>query len=861
VTVTGRSDASRRAAAWLTAQTVVFGAMAALFGVAANAMFLGAYGSAWLPVTYLAIAVAGVIVSGGVARLGAALDLVPTALIVLGSATAALAASWAIAIALDGVWVSAPLLVLFPILIQLGFVFVGGQAGRLLDIAGIKSALPRILGGFSVGAVIGGAAGAPLVSLFGRTEGLLLVTAALQAAFTTLVWVTSRRHADVLGRRTAPSTMSGSGGGPEEVAAAPSIRRLLAARFLALLLGYQVLTALGSQVADFLVFDRASAQFPDPVDLARFVAVYTAVMNAVAIAFLVLLAGPLLRRFGLRLGVVADPLAVAAFAVVMLGVLAIAGPGSVALLGIAAATRIADVALTDGTTRTSINALYQVLPERTRLPVQTTVEGTGVPIAIGLAGVLILGLTALPVALAATIAALAVVTAACTALALRLYGAYGPALVDALRRRRLLDPEAGLEVGATDVGLAHRLLASADVREVRLGRELLATAAAPDVAAEIGPLADDPRPDVRLAALGALAVAGDPRARTRLGVEARAGAASPDARVRARAAAGLGVLEPSDREAAVALLVDPDVAVRRAALDAVRPADEHAAGPAIAALDDPRTHEAAAGAIDRLGDLVVPALSQALDAPGPVTATTRRLVRAVRTPSPARDRVLAGHLGHPDRELGLQVMERLAASGPGSAETADALGAILDDDARHAARVIAARLAVDRSDLQDAPDAPGLPLHGALGDELALLASRIAGGRLVAHGTDRLGPPLRGLTAGGPQLALAIEAVEVALPADEARIVLAVLQPDLSPEERIARLPAPDGEAPVDLGGWLRDLVEDRQDRWRSPWLRACAIRTARLLGGLRGIALDGARTMGDPIVDEELALAAAAQP
>ena len=50
---------------------------------------------------------------------------------------------------------SAPLLVLFPILIQLGFVFIGGQAGRLLDIAGIKASFPRIMAGFPVGAVPG----------------------------------------------------------------------------------------------------------------------------------------------------------------------------------------------------------------------------------------------------------------------------------------------------------------------------------------------------------------------------------------------------------------------------------------------------------------------------------------------------------------------------------------------------------------------------------------------------------------------------------------------------------------------------------------------------------------------------------
>ena len=87
----------------------------------------------------------------------------------------------------------------------------------------------------------------------------------------------------------------------------PSIRRLFASRFVALILGYQVLSALGSQLSDYLVYDRAGAQFTDPADLARFLAGYTAAINVASIAFLFLLAGPLLRRFGLRLGITANP--------------------------------------------------------------------------------------------------------------------------------------------------------------------------------------------------------------------------------------------------------------------------------------------------------------------------------------------------------------------------------------------------------------------------------------------------------------------------------------------------------------------------------------------------------------------------
>ena len=102
------------------------------------------------------------------------------------------------------------------------------------------------------------------------------------------------------------------------------IRRRLASRFVALLLAYQVLSALASQLADYLVYDRAGAQFPNPADLAGYLAGYTALMNVASIAFLFLVAGPLLRRFGLRLGIAANPWVLAAFSLAMVAAWAVA---------------------------------------------------------------------------------------------------------------------------------------------------------------------------------------------------------------------------------------------------------------------------------------------------------------------------------------------------------------------------------------------------------------------------------------------------------------------------------------------------------------------------------------------------------
>ena len=845
--MTGPSASTSGAVHWLTAQAVAFGVMAALLGIVANAMFLDTYGSAWLPVTYVAIGAAGIAVSGAVARTAQRFDLLGIALVVLGAAAAGIGVSWVVARA-GASWVSVPLLVLFPILIQLGFVFIGGQAGRLLDIAGIKASFPRIMAGFPAGAVVGGLLGAQLVTWFGRTEDLLLATALAQAAFAALVWATGRRYAWQLGSPGSAPAPDGPADRADDPTTRPSIRRSFASRFVLLILAYQVLSALGSQLADFLVYDRAIAQFPDPADLARFLAGYTAVMNAVSIAFLFVLAGPLLRRFGLRLGIAANPLVLTVFAVAMVVVHAVSGGTSFALLATVSAARIADIALT----RTSINATYQVLPERDRLSVQTAVEGVGVPVAIGISGVLILLLNSLPIALIATIGITTIVCAVWTWTGILLYRAYGPALVHALQRRPLLVPIADLEATPEDEAIARRLLSSQDARATRLGLDLLTTMSSPALQAELSGLADDPRPDIRISSLAGLAASGDEHARRRLVGEIRSSVGSDSAAVRLRAAQALEALDSRDRAVFAALLEDDDMAVRCAALDAVQAGDGFALAPTLAALRDAHSAEAAAGAVGRLADAVVPSMGEWLDAAGSLaTPAVMRLVRAVSTRSAERDHVLSRHVGHPDRELAVIVTERLAAPEPAANATAKLLDGVLLEDVRHAGRILGALSAMDAS-ADDLRETDG-PLRRALLDELALVTSHVRAGRLARHGTARLGPVMVELGASGPGSPLALEALEVVLGPAESKQVLALLQPGLPLSERLNQLPPRSSEAPTDLVGWLQDLVADADGHWRSAWLRACVLHAAKGRGLLGQADIRAARALGDPIIDEVL--------
>jgi hypothetical protein len=852
--VTTQRSSGAGAVWWLTAQSVLFGAMAALLGIVANALFLEAHGSRWLPVTYILIGVAGVAISMAIARSAERFDLLRIAVTVLGGAAFLFAGSWLIATAPGGAWVSGALLVLFPILIQLGFVFIGGQAGRVLDIAGIKASYPRIMTGFPLGAVLGGMAAVPLVDVLGRSEDLLLVTALVEAAFAGVVWATGRRYASLLvlpvPNATDPATQDADG-----AAAGRSIRGLLRQPFVVLILAYQALSALGSQLSDFLVFDRAAAAYQGANELAQFVGVYTAVMNAVSIGFLFLVAGPLLRRFGLRLGLAANPVVLLAFGVGMLMLLPVAGAASFALLGAASAARIADVALTDGTNRTSITTAYQVVPHDRRLVAQAVVEGMGVPIAIGFSGVLLLVLHALPAVTATLVVALTATCAAWTWVALRLYRAYGPALVAAVQGRRLLDPDAGLEATVDDATATARLLAAGDPAARRLGFELGSRLGAPAMLELVAPLAQDPRTDVRLLALGAMAAGGDARAQSRLGAEVRVAARSPHVDIRRHAALAAAAVSTAHRAAVAGLLDDGDQEVRRAALDSVQAGDAFAVEPALTALREPRYAQQAGAAVGRLGDAAVPALAAALAGVDGTTsmADARRLVRSVSTPSAARDAVLAAHVRHPDRGLGLLVIGRLTGADPAPQALARELDRVVDEEVDHVARILSAAAAIANDGTQEA-DIDG-PVLTALADERVLVGRRVAAALLARHGRDRLGRALEVVTRGGEGAGLAAEALEVALGHTQAGTVAAIVDGRLEPAERLRRLS--DGRKQPAHGGaaWLRDIAEDGDDRWRSEWLRACAIRALRLRRVGAGFDPAAARRSGDPVVLEELEL------
>ncbi len=202
------------------------------------------------------------------------------------------------------------------------------------------------------------------------------------------------------------------------------------------------------------------------------------------------------------------------------------------------------------------------------MAVQASVEGVGVPVAIGATGVVLMVMNALDLGTSAIVVFALVLCAAWTVagdhrlprLPPRARGTAAPTWT---RRRRRASPS------ATTSRRRHAgSLLTDDVRDVRLGLDLAVTANLSP--ADLADLAEHDDRDIRLLALGQLARRGDDDAATEAVAIARSLAASADDTERRAAALVLADVHPPDREDLLRrLLRDADVTVRIAALDSV----------------------------------------------------------------------------------------------------------------------------------------------------------------------------------------------------------------------------------------------------------------------------------------------------
>jgi hypothetical protein len=327
--------------------------------------------------------------------------------------------------------------------------------------------------------------------------------------------------------------------------------------------------------------------------------------------------------------------------------------------------------------------------------------------------------------------------------------------------------------------------------------------------------------EVRVRALVQLAGGGDARAGAEAGALAGELALSADPADRRAAAAAVGSrnVVSISQSMLIALLDDPDPAVRAATLDAVEAQDageQEIVRRVVAALDEPRTAGSATAAVRRLGSSAVPLLAAALARDG--APRRRPLVRAAANAATEHGlAVIEPALRDRDRVVVLAALDALDAADGAAVVPPELLDEVFRDAGASAARALAARASLAASDES---------LRRALDDETDLARQLVIAVLALRHG-DRVREAVRVVDgAEGQRRALGVEALDVLISREEARIALPLVRRDLTPDEQAAALRhlQPHGRTDEE---WIADLAEDPHGVWRSSWLARCARHAA----------------------------------
>ncbi|MDP3522181.1 MAG: Npt1/Npt2 family nucleotide transporter [Hydrogenophaga sp.] len=343
---------------------------------AAHALFIETYGAAALPWAYLAEALC--------VPLAGYLYLLAERRLSLGRLMVATLASQVVALLLfhQGVAAGIPLvagasIVYFEIEFVLSSLLLWGLANQLMTLRQGKRLFGFVSAGEPVAIIVCGLS-TPLLLRWLAPADLFLLSAAGAVVGIVLVQHILRHHAPL-----APSADAAS-----DAEAAPSPRPWWQDPYVRTLV---VLVLIG-QMAYFFVdnafYVEADKRFPDEHAMASFLGLYSAVMGAVSLVCSVLLAPWLLRRFGVRGGLLVLPvlLLLGSLATVLLG--GLGGPADL-LFWLVVGNKVIDQSFRYTLDKTTFVTLFQPLPARQRLRVQAGLEGMVEPLSGGLAGVLL----------------------------------------------------------------------------------------------------------------------------------------------------------------------------------------------------------------------------------------------------------------------------------------------------------------------------------------------------------------------------------------------------------------------------------------------------------------------------------------
>ena len=345
----------------------------------------------------------------------------------------------------------------------------GAQAAEMYDARTIKAQYPRITGAEILAVVLAGILVVPLSQLLGSLEALLLlggVSMLVAAVFVHLIGVRHLAHEEHLAHLSEERHHAHEHG-------FSALKAIISKRYTLLVFGYQLISSAVSLLVQYLVYSEAQNFFPEQAELSRFIGLIKAGTTGLSFLFLIFVAGRLLLRFGMPLGVAGSPLGGGVVLVLALIAGMIEDGTGRAFFILIVATQFVDYMAYSGFAKTSVQSAFQPLPTHEREAVHTFAQGIGIPLSYGVTGVLLMLFAQVPGFRTSYAVYLTLgVMLLCGLVGIGLYRAYGSALRRSLSRRRVEAVDLSLNDAST-LEILEKLLASGDPWQVRSGLNLL----------------------------------------------------------------------------------------------------------------------------------------------------------------------------------------------------------------------------------------------------------------------------------------------------------------------------------------------------------------------------------------------------
>ncbi|HVN53897.1 MAG TPA: Npt1/Npt2 family nucleotide transporter [Anaerolineaceae bacterium] len=337
---------------------------------------------------------------------------------------------WISLVGFHAVWAVFLLPVLFQITINFGIMAYWPLANRLFTVRQGKRLFSVIGSGQWIAIVATGFLMGPLSASIG-TQNLLGPGLIGLVGMLGVMWVINQKY------RSGMTGAEDQAGKPEVQAKVERQPPPWQERYILLIFSLVAVWWVVFFLLDNLFYDRASARYPDPTQLAGFLGFFLSGLGFLTLVMNFFLAGRILSKYGMRTSLLILP-SLLSLATLVLAVSGSIGASALVFFWMAIAAKVLDVILGFSLDRSMQSLLYQPFPADRRGQIQTIAEGAVQPFGNGLAGVILLALGAVfqPVT-QPLIVTLVVLCLAWVAIAYALGREYPRRLAEAIRKRRL----------------------------------------------------------------------------------------------------------------------------------------------------------------------------------------------------------------------------------------------------------------------------------------------------------------------------------------------------------------------------------------------------------------------------------------